>query len=135
MELHFNVSKPIDLVFEYLTNMDLFVQIHPVIYKSVERAPFSYQVYEKMNIGIIPYKFNYPVILSSDSANKIIDMKAVVSGLVHIDMQFQLSTVTLGTNITETVTFKSKLPVKVLMEKVFKKQHKLLFENLNAIAF
>lgn len=133
MELEFKVNKGIDLVFNYLTEIDKFVSVHPVIYKAIEAKPFTFQIYECIELGVIPYRFNYPASISFDKSQNTVVMKAKVSGLVFIDIYFQLSESNGATIVKEIVTFRSILPAKSIMKKVFRKQHSQLFANIDQI--
>ena len=48
MKLSFRIKKSIDLTFDYLTDMQKFVLVHPVIYQIDNIGNESYLVYEKL---------------------------------------------------------------------------------------
>ena len=70
MELTFTLTKPADFIFDYLTDMDKFASIHPVISKIDRLGDNRYLVHETLKIGFIPYSFTYPVAIESDAANQ-----------------------------------------------------------------
>ena len=131
LNLAYNVNKPLDKVFEYLTDMDKFVSIHPVIDKIECLSNNFFLVYETLKFGFIPLSFKYQVILSSNLAEKTVEMKATVMKFTKIKMVFVLKSEGNSTHVTETIHFKSPFPIKRIMGKIFKKQHKILFNNMN----
>ena len=124
MILHHTINKPAAIVFEYLSDMQKYVTVHPIIYKISPLGNNRYKVYEKL---ILP--FTYEARVESDIQNKTINISANVMKMVQVHMNFVIE----GNNpsrIKETVTFKSFLPVKAIMAKIFTKQHKQLFLNI-----
>lgn len=132
MELQYKVNKPIETVFDYLTDMEKFVSVHPVITKMDKTGEGEYLVYETLKLGFIPFSFTYPASVNADNLSHNVFMKATVFGLNKVDMKFVLKADMGCTLISETITFKSPLPIKFLMKRVFKKQHNLLFKNMEA---
>lgn len=130
MQLQFKLNKNIEDVFLYLTDMQKFVSVHPLIFKMESLDRDKYLVYEKIKIGFIPITFTYPVTIQRDGYKRPIVFKAVVFKLTKITMRFELAGSHLQTIITETVTFETPLPIKWLLKLIFKKQHKKLFETL-----
>ena len=129
MNLSYRIQKPVAFVLDYLTDMQKFVSIHPVITKMDNLGNNNYMVYETLRIGFIPISFTYPVTVTSDFINKV-TIRATVMKLSKIEMVFTLNTVNDFTQIEETIHFKSPLPVKSIMQSIFKKQHGLLFQNM-----
>ncbi len=130
MNLKFIVNKPISDVITYLTDTNKFVSVHPVITKLDPKGDDNYLVYETLKMGFIPFSFTYPVVIKSDTQKAVVTYSAVVKKTVRIVMHFQLSMSGNQTIIEEKTTFKSILPVKFIMSKIFKKQHSLLFKNI-----
>ena len=130
MQLTFRSKKTSDFVFTYLSDMNKFTSVHPVIYKIDKIKDNNYLVHETLKFGFIPFSFTYPVTIKTSLSTKTIGFKAVVKKLVRIEMTFVLADDTDYTIISEIVEFKSLLPVKVLMQAIFKKQHQLLFKNI-----
>jgi hypothetical protein len=87
-------------------------------------------VYEKLKIASINLDFTYPCTIESDAIEKAITMKALVKKMVHIQIEFKLSTENDKTVVNEFITSKSLLPVAFVMCKVFKTQHQKLFQNI-----
>lgn len=137
MKLSFRIKKRKNIVFDYLTDMQKFVSVHPVITKIVENDNSnknSYLVYETLKFGFIPISFTYSVIVESNFDENLVVISAIVMRFTKIKMTFALkSDVEFPdefTIIEENIIFKSPLPVKSIMESIFRKQHKQLFNNI-----
>ncbi len=130
MHLQFILNKPIEEVFQCLTNADNFVKVHPIIYSMKPIPDGGFLVFEKLKIAFINIDFTYPCTIESNSNDKTITMKAVVKKMVHIQINFKLSTQNGQTIVDEFITFKSLLPVAYVMSKIFKTQHQQLFSNI-----
>jgi carbon monoxide dehydrogenase subunit G len=131
MELHFKLDKNVDFVFAYLTDMQKFVAVHPIIYKIKNTGNNRYLVYEKLKLGFIPVSFTYPVRVEQNEGDQRVFITATVFGITKIEMKFVLSSQKNCTYVQETITFSSPLPIKRLMMRIFRKQHHLLFKNIN----
>lgn len=130
MELSFKVKKPPHLVFDYLTDMQKFTSVHPVITKIAKTASDNYMVYETLRFGFIPFSFSYPIIIHSEPMKNTVIIRAMVMKIMKIEITFKLKKETEYTIIEENIRFKSFLPVRSLMERIFKKQHTQLFKNI-----
>lgn len=130
MKLSFKVNKNIDLVFDYLTDMQKFVSVHPVISKIEKTSDKNYIVYETLKFGFIPFSFTYPVTIEKSIKDKIVIIRATVFKLTKIEMKFVLKADKDHTIIDEEIQFNSPLPVKFIMKSIFKKQHTQLFKNI-----
>ena len=91
MELSFQIKKPVDVVFDYLTDMQKFVSIHPVITKIDKTGNDCYLVHETLTFGFIPFSFTYPVTIESNTVNHSITIRATVMKLTKIEMTFLLT--------------------------------------------
>ena len=132
MKLSFRLQKSCDYVFDYLTDMQKYVSVHPVIFQIDRTGEESYLVHETLKFGLIPFTFMYPVTIEKSQIEKTITMRAVVMKFTKIEMNFVLTTDKGSTIVEETIQFQSPLPVKFIMEVVFKKQHTQLFKNIEA---
>lgn len=130
MHLQFKLNKPIQEVFNCLSTADSFVKVHPLIFDMKPLPNGGYLVHEKLKIGFIKLNFTYPCTIESNPLSNTIKMKAVVKKIVHIQIVFKLSTQNGITVIDENTTFNSMLPVAPIMKSIFKKQHQLLFINI-----
>ncbi len=133
MTLKFQVNLSLQTVFANLADMQKYVSFHPVITKIDHKDGNNYLVYETLKFGPIPISFTYPVTVSQyKAANKVI-FEATVMKITQIKMEFDLIEEVEGiTEITETISFKSFLPIKGLMANIFTAQHQQLFKNMSA---
>lgn len=134
MTLTFNINKPIDFVFDYLSDMQKFVSVHPIIYKIENKGNNNYLVYEKLKLLFIPVSFTYPAHVEENKETNQIIINAVVKKMTRIQMNFVLDNINGQTKITETIDFKSALPIKFIMQKIFRKQHTDLFKNIETLS-
>jgi carbon monoxide dehydrogenase subunit G len=132
MKLQFTVQKDIEIVWNYLTKMHLFVTVHPVITKMKQTAVNTYLVSETLEFGPFNYAFNYPVTVEPSEEHKQIVMKATVQKITSITMNFTLIQNGNITTIEEEICIKTPLPVKVLIQKIFREQHAQLFRNIES---
>jgi carbon monoxide dehydrogenase subunit G len=132
MILSFKTNKPIDVVFDCLTDMEKFAAIHPIISKIEFISGSTYRVHETVRLGFIPFSFTYPVSIEKNDAAQKIVFRAVVFRLTKIDMVFHLMSQGPFTYIEEEIRFVTPLPIKSILRKVFKEQHEKLFENIDA---
>ena len=133
MNLTFRVNKPIDTVFDYLTDIQKFVSVHPLISKIDDLSGNNYLVHETLKVGFIPFSFTYPVKIEQSFQEKKVIIRAIIMKLTKIEMTYQLASDNNLTVIEEVITFKSILPIKSIMESIFRKQHTLLFEKMEAL--
>lgn len=130
MKLSFRVHKNIDFIFDYLTDMQKFSSVHPVISKIENTRNESYLVYETLKFGFIPLSFTYPVIIKKNTVAKTVTILATVFKITKIEMKFALCADNDFTIIDEEIYFTSPLPVTFIMQRIFKKQHSQLFKNI-----
>ena len=131
MKLTFRLNKTADFIFDYLTDMEKFVSVHPVIFKIDKTGNDSYLIHEKLKFSFIPFSFTYPVTIEKNNIDKVVIIRATVRKFTKIVMKFVLITENDQTIIEEDITFKSPLPVKFIMQSIFTKQHSRLFENID----
>jgi len=130
MNLSFRIHKHIDFTFDYLTDMQKFVSVHPVIFQIDPIGYDSYMVHETLKFGFIPFSFTYPVTIEKNIVDKKVIILATVFKITKIEMKFNLKADHDFTIIEEEINFKSPLPIKFVMEGIFKTQHKQLFKNI-----
>ena len=130
MKLSFRIHKNVDFVFDYLTDMQKFVWVHPVISEIENKRNENYLIHETLKFGFILFSFTYPVTIEKSLLNKTVTIRATVFKLTKIEIKFVLKTDNDYTIIDEEILFKSPLPIKFIMEGIFKKQHNQLFKNI-----
>lgn len=133
MTLVFKIQKDINLVFDYLTDMQKFVSVHPVIFQIDSKGNENYLVHETLKLGFIPFSFTYPVTIEKSNTLKTVTIRALVFKLTKIEMKFVLNVDGEFTTIIETIDFNSTLPVKSMMKRIFRKQHEQLFRNMERL--
>ena len=132
MDISFEVNKKSDFVFKYLTNMDLFSSVHPVISKIDHIKKNEYLVHETLKFCWVPISFTYPVTITENRFDNVIIIDAIIMGIVKMNMTFKIEGRKDSTIVYEKMVLKSILPVKSLIKSIVKKQHTKLFENINA---
>lgn len=130
MILNFKVHKPIDAVFSYLTDMQQFVSIHPVITNMDDLGKNHYLVHETLKLGFVPISFTYLAKIDSNFEDKTVIIQATVMKFTKITMTFRLRAKAGFSEIEETIVFKSPFPIKSIMQNIFRKQHRQLFKNM-----
>lgn len=133
MDLTFELKQPVELVLNYLTDMQKFASVHPVITKIEKTGTDAYMVYEKMKLGFIPYSFTYPVTIGHNVEKGTVTMRAVVMKMTRIEMVFSVEPSENGSTVREHIEFRSPLPIRRTMEKVFREQHQKFFQNLDGL--
>ena len=131
MVLTFEVKKSPETVFNCLTDISLFVKCHPVITSMQLQHDNSYLVHETLKFGFVPISFRYHATIDIMPGNKV-KMHAVVAKFTHIEMFFVMHGEDGETYVVETITIKSPLPIAGLLQRIFKKQHTKLFDNIES---
>lgn len=130
-DMTFHVNKSAEEVFNYISQPDLFVSIHPVIYKIQELEIGNWKIFEKLHFAGIPFSFSYPASIQCDSVSRQININAVVKNIVAIDLIFQIQKNVDASKVFEQVKITSLFPVHPFVKSVFLKQHQVLFNKLN----
>jgi len=130
MNLTHHIPKPAAFVFDYLSDMQKFVSVHPVIYRIDSLGKNEYLVYESLKVGFIPYSFTYPVQITSDPIKRTVLMKATVRKIVHIEMYYAIREDGMACVVDEEIKIRSFLPVKSSLERMFRKYHEEMFLNI-----
>lgn len=137
MQLSFRIKKTKDIVFDYLTDMQKFASVHPVITKIVQTNNNNYLVYETLKLGFLSFSFTYPISVESNSIENLVIMRAVVMKFTKIEITIRIKPDTEFPNeftiIEENITFKSLLPIKPIAGNIFRKIHTQLFKNIEEI--
>lgn len=134
LQLHFQVNARIELVSEALLDTEKFVAAHPLIYRMDSLGNQTYKVYEKVKMVFIPYSFAYKVSITDFRPENRIRLEATIAGMTHIVMDFMLTANGDRTNVTEDITITTRLPIHGYMQQLFRKQHDILFDNIERLA-
>lgn len=127
-QLTFKIQKDTQIVLSYLTDIQKFVSVHPLIYKMTELDKNKYKVYESIKLGILTYRFTYQAVLTHEGS--LVLIKASVMGLTKLTMNFHLREEGNETVVVEELTIKSVLPIKNFMTNLISKQHEEMFRNI-----
>ena len=130
-EFIFKVKKDIITIKKQLTNVENFVNIHPLIYKMTDLGGNKYKVFEKINIGVIPYRFTYKAIITEEKDS--VNIVATVMGMTTISMFFTFQEEDKVTVIHERLIIKSPLPITNYMNRLIEKQHRIMFNNIELV--
>ena len=130
MNLSFILKKSPAFIFDYLTDMQQFAAIHPVISQIDKISDENYLVHETLKFGFIPFSFTYPVTIKKNEIDFIVTIRAIVFKITKIEMKFMLKAAGNFTIVEEQIQFKSPWPIKFMMERIFRKQHQQLFKNM-----
>lgn len=130
MILKFKIDKSPKFVYDYLTDMTKFVRVHPVITKIDKIGDTEYLIHETLKLGFLPLNFTYPVSIDQNSVEKTMEMNAIVMKLTKIKLKFSITPEDDFTTIEEKISIKSMLPIKSILQSIFRKQHKILFQNI-----
>jgi len=130
-EFIFKVKKDIIIIKQQLTIVENFVNVHPLVYKMKDLGWNKYKVFEKIKIGVIPYRFTYKAIITDEKDS--VNIVATVMGLTTISMFFTFQEEDKVTVIHERLIIKSPLPIKNYMNRLIEKQHKTMFNNIELI--
>jgi len=133
MKIDYRIDQPAEVVFDYLTDMQKFVTVHPIIYRIDDLGENKYLVFEKLNFGFIPYSFTYYASVRADHDNSIVTITATVMKIVKIEMIYTIRSEGNKTLLNEVINFSSVLPVKPVMKKIFREQHEQLFKNIENV--
>jgi carbon monoxide dehydrogenase subunit G len=130
MRLSFDIKKDPDYIFGYLSDMQKFVSVHPVITKIESRGYNRYLVHETLKASGIPFSFAYPVTVVPYPLESRVVMRATIMYFTKVEMHFTLKPSGDFTLVEEDILFTSPLPLSSLMKGIFKKQHTQLFKNI-----
>ena len=135
MILNHTIAKPVEQVYPYLSDMEKFVQVHPVVYKVEKIGETEYQFCEKIKIIFIPFDFKYKVNLKSILHNKDVEMHSNVKKGVHLELKFSFLSRNNSTHVEEIILIKSNFFVRLVFQSVIKRVHKKMFKNISEIVW
>ncbi|MCD6066587.1 MAG: hypothetical protein K0S33_1413 [Bacteroidetes bacterium] len=133
MTIRYKIEKPIEQVYPYLSDMQKFMEVHPVIYKVDHLSGQEYLFYETLKVLFIPVSFSYKVSLTKTVENKQVVIYSRVQPGVYLDLIFDIEQDGTGTHVRETIKIKALPGIKQLFTSIIRKAHLRFFENLKAI--
>lgn len=134
LRLTFRIRTPVDVCLTYLTDMQKFASVHPVISKIVPVGVDTYRVHETLRVGPVPVSFTYRARVEADPATWHVCIRATVLGLTRVEMNFYLYPEGAATRVEETLTVTSPLPVRALVYRIFREQHTRLFATMERVS-
>jgi len=123
-EFTFKVRKDVITIKQYLTNIEKFVNVHPLIYKMTALGENKHKVFEKVMIGVMLYNFTYKAFITHDKDS--VKIVATIMGITTISMLFTFKEEDNITTTNERLTVNSPLPIKNYMYKLIEKQHRIM---------
>ena len=134
MHLTFTLHQPANLVFAYLTDMDLFASVHPVITSIIPTGTNQYIVHETLRVAFLPVSFTYPATVESDRATNRVMMQARIMGLVTMRMNFTIRAEGSLTIVEEIIDVDAPAPLRFVIQAIIKKQHDLLLKTIDSLS-
>ncbi len=117
-------------MYPFLSDMQRFVEVHPVVYKIDKLKESEYLFYEKIKFGFIPYAFKYKVSLKKRIPDQFVEMESQVQKGVHLTLKFSFKSSGGFTQVEEEVVINSNFLVKIIFQTIITKAHKKLFQNI-----
>jgi len=134
LTLHHQISKPVGVIFNCLTDMKSFVGVHPIINNMEYLGENTYKVSETLPWGLIPCSIRYRATVDIYYESKKIVMTAAIMRFVNIEIVFIITEGSGYSLIEEKLSFKTSLPILQILKKTFTKQHTRLFKNIEQLA-
>jgi carbon monoxide dehydrogenase subunit G len=131
IQLTFHLRQHLSVVWDCLSNMRRFAEVHPVMERATQTGPGKYRMHERLPVACFKVPFSYPVVLALTKEPHTVKMHAIVMGLTHIHLEFRLFSEGNGTRVEEHASIRSPLPVHGAMRKAFEKYHPQLFEAID----
>ena len=131
MVLNYIITKPVDQVYQCLTDMQKFAEVHPVIYKVEQLSKTEFLFYEKIKIVFIPFSFNYKVNLKISLMTKPVEVDSQVQKGVYLTLKFLLQEKNNQTEVQEEINIKANVFIKIIFKVILKNAHKKLFQNID----
>jgi hypothetical protein len=128
MKISFKVKKNSEFISQYLTDMQKFTSVHPIISRIDALGNNTYLFHETLTFAAIPFSFKYQTLVIERETEIL--MNANVLKLVKISITFEFIEEGEYTTVVEKVKFKTFLPIHFILKKIFIKQHTLLFKNI-----
>ena len=125
-----HVAAKVEKIFPFFNEMDRFIAVHPVIYKSEMIEPGQYRLYEKLDLKLFKVSFSYTVRIEKSVADQQVIMFSEIRKGVELRLKFDFQAKEGTTQIHETVTFNAPAIICPLFLKFLTKQHKLLITNV-----
>ncbi|HMQ74495.1 MAG TPA: SRPBCC family protein [Flavobacteriales bacterium] len=132
MDLTFHIQASPDHVVEHLAMPHLFASVHPLIERMEPLPGGRVRARERMMIGPwrTPLRFGYIAIIETDPAERTVRMSADVFGMARLRFTFRVRPQGSASLVMERAEVNSFLPIRGLMNGIIRKQHAILFANI-----
>ena len=129
MILQYTLSTPIAKVFECLSDMQKFCNVHPVIFKVDSLGNNQYKFYEKIAF----VTFSYAVSIEKTEPVTLVAMYSKVQPGVYLNLYFRLKEAGGLTYVEEEVKIKAPIIIKQVFEQVLKGAHQKMFAKIGSL--
>jgi carbon monoxide dehydrogenase subunit G len=115
MKISFKVKKNSEFISQYLTDMQKFTSVHPIISKIDSLGNNTYLFHETLTFAAIPFSFKYQTLVEERESEIL--MNANVLKLVKISITFEFIEEGEYTIVVEKVKFQTFLPIHFILKK------------------
>lgn len=124
------IQAPASVVWSYLSDLNKFAEVHPIICRVDTYGDGAYRLYEKLPLGPFSFRFSYPVRVTLDLKESIIRYESTVLGIARLDMRFHIVDRGDHSVTHEVVEIRSRLPVERYTASECYKYHQMTFTNI-----
>jgi carbon monoxide dehydrogenase subunit G len=132
IQIDHTIQAPASVVWLYLSDLNKFAEVHPIICKVDTYGGGAYRLYEKLPLGPFSFRFSYPVRVTLDSKESIIRYESTVLGIAQLDMRFHIVDRGDHSVTHEVVEIRSRLPVERYTAGECRKYHSMVFANMES---
>ncbi len=130
IQIDHTIQAPASVVWSYLSDLNKFAEVHPIICKVDTLGDGAYRLYEKLPLGPFSFRFSYPVQVTLDPKESIIRYQSTVLGIAQLDMRFHIVDRDDYSVTHEVVEIRSRLPVERYTADECRKYHSIVFANI-----
>ena len=128
--LDHHIPRPVDEVYPYLSDIERFVSMHPVIYKCEHKGGTDHVLYERLRVLGIGISFSYPVCIQESIPNERVVMFSEFIKGVNLRLVFDLTCNGETTTIKETILFKGPFFVRPMFMRLLARMHSEMMTNI-----
>lgn len=129
-QIDHQIQAPASVVWSYLSDLNKFAEVHPIICKVDTYGGGAYRLYERLPLGPLSLRFSYPVQVTLDPQENIIRYVSKVLGIVVLDMRFHIVDRGDHSVTHEVIEIRSRLPVERYTAAECEKYHRMVFANI-----
>jgi hypothetical protein len=117
--------------YNYFSDIDKFVSIHPVIYKCAPIEENAYLLYERLKFAGLGISFSYKVVFESRTPHLQVIMFSEIRKGARLKLIFDFRSNNDQTILTETLWFDGYAVIKPFFIPFLAKTHIEMIKNLN----